>query len=611
MRRFTTVLALALAIALTGCGDSKSKGGGGGSGGTGGTGGTGGQVGEIEFVNVAVDPDVICSDDCLQIDVDQTLRLVATAFDAKGQPVEGVTFTWSSEDPEIAAVDADGVVTGVADGSVSIVAAAEGREGSLMVQVGAQKVMSFLVVAEGVDGTAAVAPGKWVPLSVVAFGGGFGLMPVRDAVIEWEASSDAVEVVEGVRTEEGWLNLEVRASVPGNHVVTFTSPAAAEGVEGQIAFEVVDDTILAGAFPFDSLAVGNETACGIAGGVLSCWGPNFVGQLGVGEESMPQPHPVTVTGDAVWTAVAAGQLSTCALDADGHASCWGDNGGGQLGIGDAEVFMASSPAPVAGDHVFASIAAGSNHSCALDRDGAAWCWGSNSDHQLGMGDGGPLQARSPALVAGGHVFTAIRPSGNFTCALDHAGKAWCWGSAFAAIGSDPGDGSPVTQPKAVEGDHVFTALDVGFSHACALDLDGIAWCWGMNEGGRLGTSSDDTFLMAPARVEGGHDFQAIATGNHHTCAIDVAGAVWCWGENRNGVLGDGSLVSASAPTRVVGDLAFRSIVAGGSTTCAITEGGDGYCWGSASAGQLGCGLEGTMRPFPTPITHGTCDWCTK
>jgi len=627
MLRSTSLLAFALAIALSGCGGTDKPdgsggsggaagaGGSGGTGGTGGSGGTGGQQENIERVEVDVDPDLICAGDCLHLDEGATVQLVAMAFGAGDEPVDDVTFTWSSSDEAVATVDENGLVTGISSGAAQISAAAGGKQGTIGVQVGAQQVMSIRAFPENTDGEPVVVTGKWAPVSVTAFADGWGMAPVFDATFEWTASSESVEVREGARSEDGSVRFELRAAEAGAFTVSFTSPGSAEEVEGVVTLQVIEPTVAPGAFPFASIAVGGEVACGLgAGGELSCWGSNFNGQLALGEETLPEPHPVARPGALPFARLSLGQTSSCAVDADGIASCWGENFWGQAGLGDDDepVFMCTLPSPVAGGHAFTSISAGFGHSCGVDDAGAAWCWGNNQDGQLGLGAGAPDHTRAPAAVEGGHVFTRIRAGNAVSCALDGDGKAWCWGAPYAPLGSDRGgDFSPATEPIPVAGDHTFVALEVSFSHACGIDDEGSAWCWGDNTSGQLGIGRDEPIVAEPALVSGGHAFAGLALGASHTCAVDLAGAAWCWGGNQSGSLGDGGLAASAAPVQVIGDLSFESIAAGGSTTCGVTADGFGYCWGSSGAGQLGSGLMGTMRPLPTAITKGTCEWCVQ
>lgn len=82
-----------------------------------------------------------------------------------------------------------------------------------------------------------------------------------------------------------------------------------------------------------SVAAGTEHSCVIAGdGLVSCWGPNSVGQLGDGTNH-PRSLPTPVRGIGKAVAIAAGGHHTCALIEDGTVACWGEGTDGQLGDG--------------------------------------------------------------------------------------------------------------------------------------------------------------------------------------------------------------------------------------------------------------------------------------
>lgn len=138
-------------------------------------------------------------------------------------------------------------------------------------------------------------------------------------------------------------------------------------------------------------------------------------------------EPVEVAGGHTFTAISAGG-ATCALDTSGAAWCW-DVANDGLDIPENEL---GTPAAVPGNHVFTQISSGAGyHACALDPDGRAWCWGSNRDGQLGNGHAAEGRTSAPVAVSGGHQFTAISAGEAHTCALDRSGAAWCWGEGQA------------------------------------------------------------------------------------------------------------------------------------------------------------------------------------
>jgi alpha-tubulin suppressor-like RCC1 family protein/uncharacterized protein YjdB len=335
------------------------------------------------------------------------------------------------------------------------------------------------------------------------------------------------------------------------------------------------------------------------GNILTIELPEAIPSNGSSKTTTSGGAVVQWTGGAapVFTTVAAGFLSSCALSPAGRAYCWGDNDAGQLGDGTTQ--DSTEPVAVAGNLTFAQIATGQQHTCGVTTAGAAYCWGSNAFGQLG--DGSTTGSLVPVAVSGGLSFTRIALGNSHSCALTSGGSAYCWGSNFAG---QLGDGSTTdrTAPTLVTGGLSFTSITARSSHTCALTGLGAAYCWGSNTRGQNG---DGTLVpkSSPTAVSGGLVFSTISTGLEHTCAVTTANAAYCWGENGFGRLGDGTQTDRTVPTAVSGGLAFEGISPGGNATCGWTTAGVGYCWGLNSDGQVGDGTN-TQRLTPVAVAGG-------
>ncbi len=137
------------------------------------------------------------------------------------------------------------------------------------------------------------------------------------------------------------------------------------------------------------------------------------------------------------------------------------------------------------------------------------------------------------------------------------------------------------------GDHRYSALSLGWNFTCALDA-GRAFCWGENANGQLGDGSI-TDRRAPVLVAGGLTFRSISAGATHACGVTPRGEAYCWGNNYGGQLGDGTRLSRETPTAVKTSLRFVAIATGALHTCALTSDGEAFCWGRDNYGQLGDG----------------------
>jgi alpha-tubulin suppressor-like RCC1 family protein/serine/threonine protein kinase len=290
--------------------------------------------------------------------------------------------------------------------------------------------------------------------------------------------------------------------------------------------------------------------------------------------------------------ISAGGLHSCELDGQGQASCWGNNDRGQLGIGSTA--REQSVMRVDGDASFTELASGEDHTCAVSRTGTVYCWGGNTFGQLGTGDA--ADHSTPTKVQGDHVFHTVVSGNGFSCALTANGEAWCWGrDLYGELGN--GSTTNSNTPVKVASLARFVVLSAGAHHACALDQVGQAYCWGQNNYGQLG---DGTHIVraAPAVILGGIAFRAIAAGGYHSCALTTAGQAYCWGRNTYGQLGTADLMEHDSPTPVKTTASFMSVTAGLVHSCALTSGGDGYCWGRNSYGQLG---DGTTLDRSAPV----------
>jgi alpha-tubulin suppressor-like RCC1 family protein len=144
-----------------------------------------------------------------------------------------------------------------------------------------------------------------------------------------------------------------------------------------------------------------------------------------------------------------------------------------------------------------------------------------------------------------------------------------------------------------------TQLAVGRGHACALLDDGAVWCWGDNRMGQLGNGMISSTPGAPARVLEGPYLQ-LGAGLAHNCALRALDrGVDCWGDGGNDQLGPLTGQNSAVPFDVPG-LTADELSVGGSHNC-VREGTTVRCWGDADAGQLGDGVLVDSRGTPQPI----------
>jgi alpha-tubulin suppressor-like RCC1 family protein len=118
----------------------------------------------------------------------------------------------------------------------------------------------------------------------------------------------------------------------------------------------------------------------------------------------------------------------------------------------------------------------------------------------------------------------------------------CFGNeAEGELGNgQSGWGLSTTIPQTVQtvgGAQQFHGVSAGVQHACALDANSAAWCWGAGLYGQLGQGSSISIAANAQQVTGGHTYRAIAPGYRHTCAIGTDNHIYCWGQNNYRQLG--------------------------------------------------------------------------
>ncbi len=247
--------------------------------------------------------------------------------------------------------------------------------------------------------------------------------------------------------------------------------------------------------------------CGIdADDALWCWEDNSTGQLGIGTTELHH-KPEQVTAESGWASISTGLDYSCGVTTGGKLYCWGDHTDAKTGVGET-AGHAESPTEVVHDTDWTSVSTGYRHSCAIDTDGELYCWGANADDfgvtgQLGIGSFSQGPYDSPQAVSGSWQWGDVAAGEDHTCAVNDDNELFCWGyNGFGQLGLGFVDWdypSSYRTPQFVSDGPSWQSVVSGRFYSCSFDTDSNLYCWGHNRGYKLGLG-DSTDRDVPTQV---------------------------------------------------------------------------------------------------------------
>lgn len=336
-----------------------------------------------------------------------------------------------------------------------------------------------------------------------------------------------------------------------------------------------------------SVSTDNGGYCAVLStGSVECWGANASGDLGNGTVDGPDdcengayygcydtPQAVTGLTNAV-SLTDDGYGGYCAVLSTGGVECWGDNSFGQLGNGTIDGpdgcdsvgfgdWCYDTPQAVTGLTNAVSVVSdffgyddGPRGYCAVLSSGGVECWGDNAEGGVGNGtidgpdscDNNNWCYDTPQAVSGLTDAISLSSDGESYCALLSSGDADCWGwNGFGEIGNGtiggPAGGIGYDTPQAVTGLTDAVSVVGGSYGYCAVLSSGSAECWGDDANGELGNGSTFDDYGTPQAVTGLTEAVSITSdaSGAANCALLSSSGMECWGSDRYGQLGNGTL----------------------------------------------------------------------
>ncbi|MED4955269.1 stalk domain-containing protein [Paenibacillus macerans] len=184
------------------------------------------------------------------------------------------------------------------------------------------------------------------------------------------------------------------------------------------------------------------------------------------------------------------------------------------------------------------------------------------------------------LLAG---ITQIEAGSRSAYATAEDGTVWAWGGGYGSLGN--GSTLPAYTPVKVHIDQV-KQVSSGYRHTLFLHNDGTVSAVGGNEHGQLGTGDkSQEVAVEPVQVAALKDIVSVSAGDGFSLALDKDGAVWAWGNNEQGQLGNSLRTSALKPVKVEGIPQAVAVEAGTYVALAIDGDGQIWVWGLERSGE--------------------------
>ncbi|MEW5929597.1 MAG: Ig-like domain-containing protein [Gemmatimonadota bacterium] len=574
---------------------------------------------------------VTVSPDGYTVGTGRTMRLTATLLGTAGDTVRGAVVAWSSSDTARVRVLGDGTVTGVAAGTAVVTASAGGRSGTAAVSVGTP--VGRVHVTPAWEQTLPVGSTK--QLEVDLRQDGVGPQPQMEGrrQVVWTSSDGRVATVSAaglvravgpgkatVTAASEGVSATVPVTVLGEPVKVVLTPETATLSSGSTALLEMKATDVLGATvlePTYTVTVSNPAVASVEKPFhyyMGTWRATLAGlapgsamvvvRAGTASDTtlvtvVPRVAAVEVLPDTATLQVGASrQFRAVARDPEGNvltgrAVAWSSTHLGAAAIDAAGLATAvgpgattivatvegrtgtarvTVPGAVSAAGSWKSVAAGDGHTCALDAAGRAFCWGRNHLGQLGSGSA-PDSSSRPAAVTGGLAFTELSAASYGVCGVASSGDAYCWGSwtGYAQV---------VPAPRAVAAGRKFSSVHAGgtYGQACGLETAGSIYCWG--------------FWNSPGWVESAQPGPFRAVIASAPCGLTPGGVVACWSQRVS--MSPNPLGPAPAAPLV-------GLSGGELAACAWTAAGEAHCTTAYYRGVGGSGGFAGLAPLPGGI----------
>ncbi|MGL4951315.1 MAG: RCC1 domain-containing protein [Mycoplasma sp.] len=362
------------------------------------------------------------------------------------------------------------------------------------------------------------------------------------------------------------------------------------------------------------ISLGSSNSAAIVNGQLFTWGSNTKTMLGIGssDESLKMNKPVYVDVDGDKNPenddvieVKVGESFMAASTSSGFYA-WGDNGLGQLGLGDGSERQYSTPkrVPFFDDNIPVKFSLSSNHAFASTPTGP-YIWGSNQFGKLGLGNEISYNFPQKLTTLPG-IVSDVAASSYFTAAVTTSGL-YTWGyNNYGQLGL--GNNTQFNTPQKVSITGTPSTISISSSHAASITTDGL-YMWGNNGSAQLGLGDRDN-RKTPVKVTKlvGSPLQT-SVGSSFSFSVTSSG-LYGWGNNQYGQLGLNNISDKWEPTKVTAISGSPSQLSIGSRHSSVVLNSQLYLWGNNTSRQLGVNSTNNDEWSPQRMDHASNKYMT-
>jgi len=319
-------------------------------------------------------------------------------------------------------------------------------------------------------------------------------------------------------------------------------------------------------------------------GSLWGWGYNHTASLGLGlgVDSFNTVFPNTQIGTVNdWSPKYSIKEHVLAIKNNGSLWTWGNNFYGECGNGTTgQQNYVLAPEQI-GNDTWQDVATGMHYSLGIQTNGTLWAWGDNSSAQLGNGT--TTNSNIPIQIGIDYNWARVFSFDDTSFAIKTDGTLWSWGSASGfMLGRTNGNYSI---PGQVGIDNNWATVAPNVFCVMAVKTDGTLWVWGNNGNSNYtayygnGQVDANNYENNPTQIGGDTDWKSVSTDQYNFRALKMTGTIWSWGQNMNGVLGDGTTIPKYLPVQIGSDTDWVYLNSYSARVFALKQSNSLYNWG--------------------------------